>query len=240
MIITKLKKGMKLPIYTDYKDHNGYEGVAILIKKIRNGDSFYLSDEEVKLPEKKTYTRKEKEKLNKYKRIKYFFYGKNTPPDKELVKLRKELTKERKDKLDDYPRMEAVIEKYRKKYKNSVYKIKSLFNEFSNDYIIRFIQQNRKNWNPTIYNYERWVVKFIEDSSGWKVDHTTQRNIRILIKYNPTETARNSDIRKYTTYDGVPSLAVRREENYNKVDEEESADFIEDDEFDEFIKNKLK
>ena len=244
MITIKLKKGMILPIYTDFKECKDYEGKAILVKKIRNGDSFYLADEEVNVSEKKSYTKKEKEKLKKYNRIRYFFYGKNTPPDKELVKLKKDLIKERKDQLDDYKRMKKIIEKYRIKYENSVYKIKSLFNDYDDDYIIRFIQQDRTRWNPTIYNYERWLVKFVEDHTGWGVNYTTQRNIRKLIKYNPTETSRDSDIRKYTTYDGVPSLSVRREDK-EKDDEEfykdtDTESFIEDNEFEELIKNKLK
>lgn len=234
---------MVLPMYTDFKEHKGYEGKAILIKKIRNGDSFYLADEIVKLPEKKSYTKLEKEKLKKYNRIKYFFYGKNTPPDKELVRLKKSLIAERKDKIDDYKRMNALINKYREKYKESVYKIKSLFNEYENEYIIRFIQQDRSKWNPTIYNYERWLVKFVEDSTGWKTDYATQRNIRILVKYNPTETTRDSDIRKYTTYDGIPSLSVRRsssDEEGKLHGEEDLGNFLEDNEFEELIKNKLK
>lgn len=240
MILTELKSGMKIPIYTDYKECKGFEGEAILIEKVSNGDSFYLSDEIVKVSEKKTYTKEEKEKISKYNRIKYFFYGKSSPPEKDIVKLRKKLIKLRKDLEDDYFKMESLLNKERKKYENSVYKIKSLFDDFNNDYIIRFIQQDREKWNPTIFNYERWIVQFITDSSGWSTNFRTQRNIRILIKYNPNETTRGSDIRKYTTYNSIPSLSVRREENKKLYQEEDLGDFIDDNDFEELIKNKIK
>lgn len=223
-----------MPIFTDYKECKKYEGKAVLVEKIRDGDSFYLADEQVTVPEKKSYSEYEKEKLKKYSRLHYFFYGKSSPPDKELVKLRKALTKERKDQLDDYVRMDQVIEKYREKYSDTPRKITTVLNEFDNDYIIRFIQQDRNKWSPSIYNYERWLVHFIEDQHGWSCDFKTQRNIRILTIVNPNESIRSSDIRRFTTYNyGTPSMATRTE------DEEDFGEFIDDEDFDQLIIKKL-
>ena len=88
-IKTKLKKGDIVDIFTDYQDEdiNTFEGRAILLKKVRNGDSFYRKDEQLKIEEKKEYTKEERKRLEKYMRLKSFFYGSTSPPDKELVKL---------------------------------------------------------------------------------------------------------------------------------------------------------
>jgi hypothetical protein len=222
-IKTKLKKGDIVDIFTDYQDEdiNTFEGKAILLKKIRNGDSFYRKDEQLKIEEKKEYTKEERKRLEKYMRLKSFFYGSTSPPDKELVKLRKELISCRKDTSDDIENMLRIISAYKDKYKDSVRKIKSLFIEFDSDYIIRYIQQDREKWNPTIFSYERWLIQFIEDKAGWKTDFRTERNIRILSKINPKENVKSSDIRKYTTYNhGISSINIyNKEENDDEVDE---------------------
>jgi hypothetical protein len=221
-IKTKLKKGDIVDIFTDYQDEdiNSYEGKAILLKKIRNGDSFYRKDEQLKIEEKKEYSKEERKKLEKYMRLKSFFNGSISPPEKEIVKLKKELISCRKDTVDDIENMLRIINSYKDKYKDSVKKIKSLFSEFDSDYIIRYIQQDREKWNPTIYNYERWLIEFIEDKSGWSIKFTTERNIRILSKFNPKENVKSADIRKYTTYNhGVSSLAIyKKEDDFDEID----------------------
>lgn len=235
-IRTKLKKGDVVSIYTDFQDEDEstYEGKAILIEKIRDGDSFYRKDEQVSVPEKKQYTKKERLKLEKYTRIKSFFNGGIGPPEKEIVKLKKELISVRKDNDDDIENMIRIINAYREKYIDSAKRIKTLLTEFEEDYIIRYIQQDRKKWYPSIYSYERWLVKFIEDSSGWKTDFKTHRNIRYLVKLNPNENVKSADIRKYTTYNnGVSSLKM-----FKLDDENESDDDMEDEiknMFDEYL-----
>jgi hypothetical protein len=238
-IRTKLKKGDIIDIFTDYQDEdiNTYEGKAILLKKVRGGDSFYRKDEQLKIEEKKKYSKEERIKLEKYMRLKHLFNGSAYPPEKELVKLKKELISCRKDTVDDIENMLRVISAYKDKYKDSVKKIKSLFNEFDSDYIIRYIQQDREKWNPTIYNYERWLVEFIEDKTGWKTSFRTERNIRILVKINPKENIKSADIRKYTTYNhGISSLAMyNKEEN---IDDDLDCDI--ESIFDNMIDNYLE
>jgi hypothetical protein len=238
-IRTKLKKGDIIDIFTDYQDEdiNTYEGKAILLKKVRGGDSFYRKDEQLKIEEKKKYSKEERIKLEKYMRLKHLFNGSAYPPEKELVKLKKELISCRKDTVDDIENMLRVINAYKDKYKDSVKKIKSLFNEFDSDYIIRYIQQDREKWNPTIYNYERWLVEFTEDKTGWKTNFRTERNIRILVKINPKENIKSADIRKYTTYNhGISSLAMyNKEEN---IDDDLDCDI--ESIFDNMIDNYLE
>lgn len=210
-IKTKLKKGDIVNIYTDYQDEDDYtyEGRARLVKRIRRGDSFYRKDELIKVEEKKQYNKIERRKLEKYNRIKSFFKGVTAPPEKEIVKFRKELVSLRKDELDDIENMNRVINTYKEKYKDSPKRINTLLKEFEPDYIIRYIQQDREKWYPTIYSYERWLVEFVEDKTGWPSNFKTERNIRILVKINPNENNKASDIRKYTTYNnGVSSLTM--------------------------------
>ena len=154
---TKLKAGNIVDIYTDYQDElpESYEGKAILIKKIRDGDSFYRKNEQLKIEEKKHYNKTERLKIEKYNKIKNLFKGGSAPPEKEIVKFRKDLLNCRKDNLDDIENMNRIITLYKDKYDVSAKKIKTLLNEFDNDYIIRYIQQDREKWQPTIFTYER-------------------------------------------------------------------------------------
>lgn len=228
-IKTKLKKNDLIDIYTDYQDEqpSTYEGKAILIKKIRNGDSFYRTDEEIKIREKKQYTKKERLSLEKYHKLKLLFQGNIGPPEKEITKFRKELISLRKDNLDDIENMMRVINTYKQKYNTSVRRIKALLTDFEPDYIIRYIQQDREKWQPSIYSYERWLVEFVEDKTGWKTSFRTERNIRILVKLNPNELSKAADIRKYTTYNnGVSSLNLFKREDEDEDDYDGDEDDI--------------
>jgi hypothetical protein len=237
-IKTKLKVGDIVDIYTDYQDENKttYEGKAVLVKKIRNGDSFYRNDEYIKVEEKKKYNKYERVKLEKYHKLKSLFYGSTGPPEKEVVKFRKELVSCRKDSIDDIENMTRVITTYKHKYSNSPRRIKTILDDFEDDYIIRFIQQDREKWYPTIYTYERWLVDFKEDKTGWNINFKAERNIRLLVKINPNELSKSADIRKYTTYNnGISSLNLFNRDDLDEDDEDlenpkdsESFDDLED------------
>lgn len=229
-IRTKLKVNDVVDIYTDYQDENEntYEGRAILLKKVRNGDSFYRKDEQIKVDEKKEYTKYERRQLKKYNRIKSFFCGINASAEKEIIKLKKELIALRKDDNDDIENMNRTIDTYKVKYKDSVKRIKTLLDEFDNDYIIRYIQQDREKWHPSIYTYERWLVQFTKDKTDWSVNFRTERNIRILVKLNPNEHVKSADIRKFTTYNnGVSSLSMYVREDSDDDDDEITSEISE-------------
>jgi len=245
-----LKRGKILDIFTDFKEEKGYEGKAILVKKIRNGDSFYLDDESVKVPDKKEYTEEETKTMNMYARLTKFFKGdEDWKPYKNCKNLHKELMMERRDEKSDIKRMTTVLRRYRTKFKTSAKKIATVLNEFTDDYIIRYIQQDRRNWEPNIYTYERWEVRFIEDSTGWNTDYVTQRNIRVLACVNPTSYSRGDEISKFTTYNSVRSCDIKtnhvnRKYNVKKKEEEtespDELDYLSDDEMDLLIKKKKK
>lgn len=250
-ILTKLEPGMILDIYEDFQDETGYQGKAILLEKIKNGDSYYLSDEELKPSDQKSYDEDDKLAIVKYNRlINYFKGNERKKPNNKCRLLYNELIKLRKDKVEEYAEMNKLIDTYRSLYKTVFSIVGRLLSEYDNFYLIRFIQQDRLLWRPAIFSSERWKVKFIEDHTGWALDFTTNRNIRVVKCVNPKEGMRNSDLVEYTTYDGISSKMydkiVNIHEYHKKKDrlarelkEQEENDFIDDDEIDNLINNKL-
>lgn len=247
----ELKVGDVLNIYTDFKEEEGYEGKAILLKKLKGGDSYYLRAEDIRPQDKKEYSRKDIEQITKYNRLTTFFKGnksKSKKPDKLCRRLYKELLKERNDELDDFDRMKVVIDRYRNQYNNTIHRITNVLKDYDDYYLARYIQQDNRTWRPSIFSYERWKVRFIEDQAGWEVDWTTARNIRILKCYNPREASRNNQLRDNTTYEGgIPSKDYERiydinEYNRKKKKEAEKNEsiFIDDDEMEELILTRLK
>jgi hypothetical protein len=208
---TKLKKGDIIDIYTDYQDELNYEGKAELIERVRPGDSFFLKDEKIIPEDKKEYSKKDLAAIHKFNRLENLLKSKNTHI--QCKKLYKKLVAERNYELDDYERIKSVIKDYRDLYTNSIHKIGCVMREYDDYYLYRYIHQDKKNWQPSLFSYERWVVRFIEDSTGWKVDWTTQRNIRILKLVNPKQQV----LVENTTYDnGIPSKKREKVEDLPK------------------------
>tara|TARA_R110000851_G_scaffold309588_1_gene469087 strand:+ start:4560 stop:5351 length:792 start_codon:yes stop_codon:yes gene_type:complete len=241
----RLKKNSIINIYTNYQEEIKYEGKAILLEKVSDGDSFYLHNEKVEPKDKKEYNEKDNIIINKYNRIIIFFKGVTSKkPTRYCRRLYNELIKQRKDNVDDFLRMKKVLKKYRKKHNDSIQKIGTLLREFDDYYIIRFIQQDRQKWQHSIFSYEKWKIKFIEDQTGWKVDWTTTRKIRILKCVNPTESMRRSELVEHTTYDGMSSRQYDRildikKYNKKKQKEKNESTFINDNEMEDLILIKL-
>ena len=206
-----LSEGDVLSVYTDYQDEDEstYEGKAVLMRRLKNGDSFYLRDEEIKVGDKKTYTIEEQIKMTKYNALKTAFYGNGTRPNKFVRKFHRLLIEQRRDESDDFARIEEVIMLYKPKpfYRKFIH---DLLKKFTIYYICQFIQQDREKWRPTIWNYERWLVQFQEDNWGYPASHTTQRNFRYVSCIMPSENIRDADIRRYTTYNGESSVKMSK------------------------------
>lgn len=243
-INTSLQKGDQVDIYTDYKEEKRFEGKAILLEKLRDGDSYYLRYEKIEPEDKKEYDHRAKRRIIKYNRLINFFKGTKTKkPSIYCRRLYRDLIKLRKDELDDYEKMEKVLSKYRKKHEGSIKRIGSVLKEYDDYYLIRFIQQDRNTWRPSIFSYERWKIRFITDSQGWEQDWITARNIRILKCLNPTESMRRSQLVEFTTYDSMSSrkydrIVHKRKYRLNQEKQNESV-FIDDNEMDELILNRL-
>lgn len=239
LINLTLNEGDIVDIYTDYQEEIGYEGKARLIKKIRPGDSYYLKEEKIKPVDKKEYTKRELAEIHKYKRLTTLFKGNNGMVNVHCRRLLKKLMAERKDQLDDYERMQVVLNEYREQFQDSIHKVGCILREYDDYYIYRYVHQDRKIWQPSIFSYERWLVEFITDSSGWEVSWKTERNIRILKCVNPSESLRKCELLEHTTYDnGIPSKDRERITNFSKYLEKKARklrllELGEVDEFDE-------
>ena len=231
MLRIKIKKGDIIPIYTDYKENTGYEGQAILLERkpvflvngeYKDGDSFYIN--ESLLPkEKKQYNKQEQLMIEKYQKLEMLFFGnkeEKIKPDKLCKRLYNLLFKQRSKKIDEYNKMYKKIESFRKKYKNeSNKKLYMLFNEYTNEYLIRYMQQTTPNWSYSIFRSQIWKVKFIKDSTGWDIsdeNFITYRNIRYLSCNRPNDTATRGDYKLtgHTTYNGVPSDIYTMKKNH--------------------------
>jgi len=242
-INTTLSKGDIVDIYTNYQEEKRYEGKAVLIKKLRDGDSYYLRYEKLEPEDEKEYDESAKRRIIKYNRLISFFKGTSTKkPSIYCRRLYRDLIKLRKDEVDEFEKMEKVLTKYRKKHKDSIKRIGTLLKEYNNYYIIRFVQQDRKIWRPSIFSYERWNIRFMKDKDGWEVDWSTSRNIRLLKCLNPTESMRRSQLVEFTTYDGMSSRRYDRiihKRKYREKKEKNESIFIDDNEMDDLILIKL-
>lgn len=246
-VAINLNKGQLCNIYTDYKEEIGYEGQAILIEKIKDGDSFYLNNERIKPIDKKEYSKQDLAEITKYNRLVTFFKGtKSKKPSIYCRRLYRDLKKIKVRDINSFDLMKVVLSKYRKKHSDSINSIKSLLSEYDDYYIIRFVQQyGYSNWQPSIFSYERWKVNFVSDDRGWETNWATARNIRVLKCYSPAEKMRRSELIEHTTYNAISSRIfenVRNKSEYlKKLDKKNNEPvFIEDDEMEELIKNKLK
>jgi len=244
-INTTLTKNNHVDIYTDYQEEVDYEGEAILLEKIRSGDSYYLYDEKLKPEDEKEYNEESKQRIIKYNRLINFFKGTKTKkPSIYCRRLYRDLIKLRKDELNEFGKMVKVLAKYRKKHQNSIKRIGTVLNEYDDYYIIRFVQQDRGIWRPSIFSYERWKVRFITDGFGWETNWTTMRNIRVLKCLNPSESMRRSQLVEFTTYDSMSSRQYDRITHKRKYREKQERKqnesvFINDKEMDELILTRL-
>lgn len=198
-----LRKGQTVKIYTDYKEEKEYEGKAILISKVSNGDSYYLQNESLLPTEPHSSTELGIKKIIKFRRLEKFLYGKEGGQPTKYCKILKNLLLQTLKK-NSYELLENLLNDYRQKSKSNEINnqaLKYLFKSFDNDYIINFVRQHNTVWQPSLYTYERWLVKFIEDKDGWPINFTTNRNIRILVKWNPID--KKDNICDYTTYNGL-------------------------------------
>lgn len=220
-IITELKEGLILDIFEDYQDEIGYQGKARLLNRVRYGDSFFLSDEDIRPIDDKSYSKKDDETRLKYNKLINFFFGNDkNKPNHKCKQLYTELVKMRRDNINNFNKMFEYLDGLRAKNKAVTNNLHNIFKEFDNWYIVRFIHQHeRKNWHNSIFHYERWNVQFIEDHTGWKDDFITTRNIRILKCVNPKERMRGNEMIEFTTYDhGVSSKEHRMiDRSYSKV-----------------------
>lgn len=243
-----MKEGDLVNIYTDFKFEEKFEGVARVIKKIDVGHSFIIVDE-------KLYTQLEDRALSKdgshlpltktqesnnkkYARLILYFEGTSKKEvNKEFVILGKKIKSLLSSKLESIDKINHVLDDYRNTWRNTTDTRKLFFKEFNNETIIRFFQQRyMKNWSPSIWREEKWLVEFIPDQYCierkvclFNSSFRTIRKMRKLICICPNEDAQNCEIHHYTTDESGISNADKKEKR-----EENSI------EFEEFYDEELK
>ena len=195
MYNVKLTKGDVLPIYLDFKNEESYWRHATLIEKIYEGDSFYLSNEKVyNQPEVNNNTNK-------------VFNFKETNPQniyyleldailnstkKDIVNFCKKVKKVcNKSKLDNYNKICDFITKFKNEYKKPD-ELAIIFNTYSIDYLARYFQQRfYKDWDFTLFSYERWLVEIQPENPKFEKPFRTHRNIRKIIANCPLDSEIN-------------------------------------------------
>lgn len=242
-----LQVGKVINMYKDYMLQTKYEGKAKLLKCKEKRLSFMLYNENLlSIPENQTidkvtgahlpFTKEQKENNRIYARLSINFLGivKSgvTHVNRYLYNLYLLLKEEVNEDLNNPKHLNMILEHYKKEWSTCIDERKLFFNHFSNEQIIRFIQQTcLKNWCHSIWREELWVVEFISD--GFSSPFKTTRKIRVLICINPNEDGQNSDILHYITKDNtIISNADRKElrdKEKKKKEEKIKEDFPEED-----------
>lgn len=206
-----MRKGDIVSIYLFPRGNEHYLGEAVLEELIEKGNTFFDDFEQLKkedIPVKgylaPYLSETEKENNRIYERLCELFFCSNPLVKQFYEDLKKECSKNK----SSIQAMNSVCQKYRDEYKKSVRKPKTILNEFDNETIIKFVQQNElKNWSPTLFRLEKWRVRFYEQfkrlSDGREVlyntDFVTNKWIRVVEKICPTD----KSVIRLTTYNQV-------------------------------------
>ena len=215
----QLKSFDIINIYTAFRTEaaSSFEGAAILISKAEEGHTFIIQDEKLVTKEEDRImingkhiplTKQQKENNTKHQRMVEFFN--TTNKDIKLVKdtLRKLVNKD-PEKLKV---LYDTIIKLRYQHNKALSKIGTFFREFDDNFIALFFQQKYlKNYSPTIYRDEKWLVEFIPEQycinkrvclyNDTTVKFRTYRRIRTIVCISPSDDLDSCDYRRYTTDD---------------------------------------
>lgn len=202
-----LETGQQVSIYTDFKEERGYEGEAILIEKIDNGDTFFIDEFVASNPNMDDRPNKRKEKQNE--KLNEVFNNLQSQT-KDAKKFFKEILKLRCNKITDFNNMLKCVLRWKdeihKRYLAGKYdnddRFKRLFREIKSDYIVRYFQQYNKKVNNSIFIFEKWKVEFVIDDLGYFTNHTAIKKVRKIIRNNYKEKNGNSELSDLMTYNG--------------------------------------
>lgn len=215
MYNSNLKKGDIVKIYTNYKDDTKYEGIAKLVKFDKKGDTFYEDYEELYITENTRSSLKIK-LSHKQKQLNALYefldnYFKSINPF--IRSFKDEMRKNCNKKIYSYYKMYEICQKYKDiASNNSTISLNTIFNTTDINNIIRYFQQKHlKNWRPTLFSSERWLVEFLpqydpDNNILFNKPFLTYRYIKIIVKISPNEETKIDDLVKYTTYNGKTQL----------------------------------
>jgi hypothetical protein len=237
-----MKPGDIVNIYHNPQLELNFEGQAILIELIDEGHSFTLYNEKLfsKLEDRAIsengshlpLTKEQQENNKIYANMVLYFEGnKGSLVNPEIRIFRDELKALIGRTEKHLNKMNVLITTYRFKWvKLNLHK--SFIFQYTNEQIIRFIYQRyTKNWTPTIYREQKWIVEFIGDqysietksfmfNNSWR----TTRKIRELLCICPNEDTQNCEMIYYTTNSkGLSAYdkKTKRNKKKNKIQQTE-------------------
>lgn len=237
MVHTELEAGIMVEIYRDYKNSSNFEGVAILLEKKSIGDSYYLDLEEIRIP----YTTKSslttlpdpvQIQLNKLYQYLYDFCTSNNAEVKDFVRTLKALCS--KD-IHSYNNMYQEVQLWKDKFLYTPHYINNIL-RVETKYIVRYFQQKFiKDWRPTLFRLEKWLVEFPTQKHPFTGDilfnspFRTTRWISIILAISPSEESKTHDLSRFTTYNGRNVLDIYETEDDDEFDGVDIMGFILDD-----------
>jgi len=201
-----LNIGDQVSIYTDFKEEIDYEGEAILLEKLEDGDTFFIN--EFVASNLSMDSKSDKIKESRNEKLSEVFDGQFAT--KESFKFMKEILRLRNNKIDEYNKMLNYVlntkEQLNKRMLQGKYdndsRFKRILNEIPESYIVRYFQQFNKKVNNSIFKFEKWKVNFIIDRQGYLTEYTCVRKIRLIVRNNYREKNGVSELSDYTTYNG--------------------------------------
>jgi hypothetical protein len=146
-------------IYTDYKNELGYEGEAILLERISIDCNIFHSDIDLIFNQHKGSDLVNKHQKEVSRKIKFI---------DNLLKIDTGLLSSLMKKLYMNHRktnvLYDIITTYYNKHNKSASIIKTLSNEISIDFLIKYVQQKLNSYESPQYYSEKWLVEFPKQS----------------------------------------------------------------------------
>lgn len=190
MYYVSLKPNQKVDIYLNCKsDDPVFEAEAILIKKEEVGLSYSLDYEQLEYPPTlKSSLHKSDPKVDEMRQIHDYLhsYLGEDQKNKKIIAFREQLHKLCNRKRESYNNMYRCVEDWKKRYEDTPHSINNIF-EVPTKYIVRYIQQKKiKNWRPTLFVAERWLIETTSDDP-FHIPFRTHRWIPVLLRISPRE-----------------------------------------------------
>lgn len=209
-----LLTGLQVSIFTNYIEEKEYEGEAILLEKIKDGDTFYLPNELVA----SNPNMSDKADIERNEKNSYIYTILSKKDNKEISAFLKNIAKLKKGKITDYNNIYEYISALRDSIhaKTILGRVENdndyrrLFRAVSVDYLTRYLLQVGKNNNHnSIFKYEIWLVKFTSNKHFLPYEARVTRKIRVLVKHNCDDT----ELSTFVTYNGKISKTIREKKD---------------------------
>lgn len=221
----QLKPGAIVPIYTNWRESQNFEGFAELLEPVGDlvNESFSFNEnlKDIKVYDKNNLKlSKSFKKLKKFNQLDELF---NNTKDKHLITLKNIVKKNinQKELLNYNTIFKCISEFKNNNVDKNIISLDNLFKEHSIKYLTLYFQQTMyKEWDLSIFNYQRWKVRFYPQKvNGYRCydnEFITHRNIKYIVANSP----KPEHLKYITTYTiGFSKLNVNDQlvRNYKKL-----------------------